>query len=64
MYTDGQEGYLFAPGDKKKAIFGMDKIYSDDELRASMGKAARCALVYVCMYVCMHVRMYVSCLYV
>lgn len=41
MYVDGQEGYLFSPGDSKKALFGMEKIYSDKALRASMSKSAR-----------------------
>lgn len=41
MYVDGQEGYLLDPGDKEKAILGMDTLFKDRELRSSMSKAAR-----------------------
>jgi 5'-nucleotidase len=41
MYTDGVEGYLLSPGDKKKAIFGLEQVYADVDLRRSMQKAAR-----------------------
>lgn len=41
MYVDGQEGYLLAPGDKEKAIYGMESLYSDTNLRTQMSKASR-----------------------
>lgn len=41
MYTDGVEGYLFAPGDTQKAISGMSSVYSDSELHRKMSQAAR-----------------------
>ena len=39
MLTDGLEGFLFAPGDSKKAISGMKEIVNDHELRRLMGLA-------------------------
>jgi glycosyltransferase involved in cell wall biosynthesis/5'(3')-deoxyribonucleotidase len=41
MYTDGKEGFLFAPGDTKKALSGMEAIYSDVKLRQKMSVKAR-----------------------
>lgn len=41
MYVDGEEGYLFSPEDRIKALFGLEKLYSDESLRMQMGKNAR-----------------------
>lgn len=41
MFTDGQEGYLFAPGDTKKALAGMETVYADLKLRQKMAVKAR-----------------------
>jgi hypothetical protein len=40
MFTDGVEGFMFAPGDNKKAIDGMKKVFYDAELCYEMGKAS------------------------
>lgn len=41
MYTDGVEGYHFAPEDEKKALESMEIIYKDAEVREKMSIAAR-----------------------
>lgn len=41
MYSDGVEGFLFAPGEEAKALDGMQMLYEDEVLRATMGRAAR-----------------------
>jgi 5'-nucleotidase len=41
MYEDGVEGYLLDPGDTAKAVYGMEQIYHNNDLRVSMSHAAR-----------------------
>ena len=41
MYTDGQEGFLFAPGDTHKALAGMEAVYGNRKLRQKMAVKAR-----------------------
>ena len=39
---DGETGILFPSGDAAACASAMEKIYSDAELRASLGKNAKC----------------------
>lgn len=41
MYTDGVEGFHFAPEDEKKALASMEAIYQDPSLRKRMSIEAR-----------------------
>eukprot|EP00599_Poterioochromonas_sp_BG-1_P008745 CAMPEP_0173153570 /NCGR_PEP_ID=MMETSP1105-20130129/12939_1 /TAXON_ID=2985 /ORGANISM="Ochromonas sp., Strain BG-1" /LENGTH=635 /DNA_ID=CAMNT_0014069531 /DNA_START=1 /DNA_END=1908 /DNA_ORIENTATION=- len=41
MYHDGVEGFHFSPGDKKKALKAMKRVYQDDKLRHQMGIQGR-----------------------
>jgi 5'-nucleotidase len=41
MFTDGVEGYHFPPDDEEHALFGMEQVYSNHELREKMKKAGR-----------------------
>jgi len=41
MFTDGQEGFLFSPGDTQKALFGMESVYANKSLRQKMAVKAR-----------------------
>lgn len=41
MYTDGVEGFLFAPDDSEKALHGLNALYESKELMTKMATAAR-----------------------
>lgn len=41
MFTNGVEGYHFDPGDEKRALDAMEKVYNDKELRSRMRQQAR-----------------------
>jgi len=41
MYTDGIEGYHFPPDDEEHALYGMEQVYADHNLRTQMKKAGR-----------------------
>ena len=41
MFTDGREGYLFTPGDTKKALAGMEALYADAMLCHRIGRKGR-----------------------